>query len=124
MRIKCQKILNERTQHQQESSPWLTIGKEYIVLAIEVYPTKNYFLLVDDSSNQAPHLHDAKQFEVISHHISSNWRINKGDLDIMTIAPEAWQDPNFWEKCYDGDPSALEIFKHEARIIMEEENSL
>lgn len=124
MKVKCQKIINERTQQQQDSSAWLTIGKEYIVLAIEIYPAKNYFLLVDDSSNQAPHLHDAKQFEVITHYIPSNWQINTGDLDIMTIAPKAWQDSTFWERCYDGDAAVLEIYKREAKIIMEEESAL
>jgi hypothetical protein len=122
MKVKCKKIINVHTQ--QATSYWLTIDKEYVVLAVEVYPTKNYFLLVDDSDNKSPGLHDAKQFEVISHHVSSNWQINTGDLDIMTIAPKAWHDPGFWEKCYEGDLMALEIYKHEARIIMKEENAL
>lgn len=124
MKVKCQKIINEHTQQQQDTSPWLTIGKEYIVLMVEAWPTKNYFLLVDDSSNQAPHLHDAKQFEIITHHIPSNWQINVGDLEIMTIGPKTWQEPSFWERCYDGDEKALALYKHEARIIMEEESSL
>lgn len=124
MKVKCLKIINENTQQEQNTSPWLTIGKEYIVLMVEAYPTKNYFLLVDDSSNQAPHLHDARQFEVTSHHIPSNWQINAGDLEIMTIGPKAWQDPSFWERCYEGDEASLELYKHEARIIMEEENAL
>lgn len=123
MKVKCLKIINENTQQEQNTSPWLTIGKEYIVLMVEAYPAKNYFLLVDDSSNQAPHLHDAKQFEVTSHHIPSNWQINSGDLEIMTIGPKSWQDPSFWENCYDGDPAALEVYKREARIITEEENT-
>ena len=124
MKIKCLKIINEQTQQEQLISPWLIIGKEYIVLMIEVYPTKNYFLLVDESSNQAPHLHGAKQFEVVSHSIPSNWQINPGDLEIMTIGPKSWQEPDFWGRCHEGDESALEVYKREARVIMEEENVL
>ena len=124
MKVKCEKIINEHTLREQESSEWLTIGKEYVVLMIEVYPTKNLYLLVDDSSNQAPHLHDAKQFEVISHRISSNWIVNPGDLNVVTIGPKVWQEPGFWENCYDHNPKALEIYKREARIIYEEENAL
>lgn len=121
MKVKCQKIINEQTQQEQNTSPWLTLGKEYIVLMIEVYSNKNYFLLVDDSSNQAPHLHDAKQFKVTSHYVPSNWQINAGELEIVTIGPKAWQDPTFWERCHDGEELALEIYKQEARIIFEEE---
>ncbi len=121
MKVRCQQIINEHTQQQQDTSPWLTVGKEYIVLAIEVYPTKNLYLLVDDSSNQAPHLHNAKQFQVVTHHIPSNWIVNSGDLEIVTIGPKAWQASSFWEECYDGDLKALEIYKREASIIYEEE---
>lgn len=124
MKVKCLKIINEHTQQEQDTSPWLTIGKEYIVLMIEVYPTKNYFLVIDDSENNAPGLHDAKQFEVVTHHIPSNWQMNPGDLGIMTIGPKFWQEPDFWGECYEGDESALEIYKREARIIIEEENAL
>lgn len=124
MKVKCLKIINENTQQEQNTSPWLTTDKEYIVLMVEAYPTKNYFLLVDDSDDQAPHLHDAKQFEVTSHHIPSNWQINAGNLEILTIGPRTWQDPSFWERCYEGDESSLEIYKREARIIIEEENAL
>ena len=124
MKVKCKQIINEHTQQRQNTSAWLTIGKEYIVLAIEVYPTKNLYLLIDDSSNQAPHLHDAKQFDVLSHYIPSNWIINPGDLELVTISPKVWQEPIFWEECYAGHPSALEIYKREAKIIYEEEGRL
>ena len=124
MKVKCIKIINEHTKAEQEKSSWLTIGKEYVVLAIEMYTNKNYFLLVDDSENKAPGLHDTKQFEVVSHSIPSNWQINVGDLEVTTLGPKAWQDPTFWERCYEGDELALGIYKREARIIMEEENAL
>lgn len=124
MKVKCKKIINEHTQEQQKASSWLTLDKEYIVLSIEVYPTKNLYLIVDDSSNQSPGLHDAKQFEILSHHIPSNWEINPGDLEIVTIGPKVWQEPTFWENCYEGDAKALDIYKREARIILGEENKI
>ncbi len=124
MKVKCTKIINEHTQKEQETSPWLTMGKEYVVLAIEIYSTKNLYLIVDDTSNKAPGLHDAKQFEVLSHKVPSNWVINPGSLEILTISPEDWQKSTFWDECYDGNPLALEIYKREARIIYEEEGEL
>ncbi len=32
-----------------------------------------------------------------------------------------WQEPTFWEDCFNGDAKALEIYKQETRIIYEEE---
>ena len=126
MKVKCKEIINEHTQQHQEMSPWLTIGKEYIVLGIDVRQNKNYYLIIDDSSDRAPGLHYVKQFEVTSHYIPSNWCINPSDIAIAMIGPKAWEeDPMFWEKCYEeGDHDALEIYKREARIIMEEEYAL
>ena len=124
MKVKCLKIINEFTQQDQEMSAWLTVNKEYNVLAMEVRTNKNFFLLIDDSINQAPHLHDAKQFEVVTHGVPSNWVINAGNLEVMTIGPKVWQNLNFWEECYEGNEAALELYKKEVTIILEEENSV
>jgi hypothetical protein len=121
VKVRCIKIINEHNGKEQGTNEWLTVGKDYIVLAIEIYPTKNLYLIVDDS-NQIPGLHDAKQFEILSHKIPSNWIINPGDLEILTISPEAWQKPTFWEECYEGNLSTIEIYKREVRIIYEEES--
>jgi len=123
MKVKCIKIYNEHTKEYQEKSSWLTIGKEYIVLAIEIRQDKVLFLIASDS-NEQPVLQNAIQFEVLSKKIPSTWRILPGALELFTLEPKAWQEPGFWEDCYDHEPGALEIYKREARVIMEEENAL
>ncbi len=122
MKVKCIKIYNEIKKQYQDSSPWLTIGKEYVVLSIEVRENIIYYLLVSDSNNQ-PGMHNAVQFEIISGKIPRNWIIEKGSSVIFTLGPEAWWGKNFWEKFHDVDPEALETYKREARIIYEEENA-
>lgn len=122
MKVKCKTIYNEHTDQYQYTSPWLTIEKEYIVLAIEISPNKKIlYRLIGDNSDKAPGLYDSKQFEIISGKLPSNWcisQINQGALD---IGPVSWQPLGFWEDCYDGEPDALEIYKHETRIILGEE---
>jgi len=122
MKVKCIKIYNEHTKAYQESSSWLTIGKEYIVLAIEVRQDNVLFLIASDA-NEQPILQSATQFEVISKKIPSTWKISSGVLELFSLEPKAWQEPGFWEDCYDHEPAALEIYKREARIIFDEENS-
>lgn len=123
MKVKCIKIYNEHTKEYQEKSAWLTVGKEYIVLAIEIRRDKVLFLIASDS-NEQPVLQNAIQFEVLSKKIPSTWKIFPGVLEIFTLEPKSWQEPGFWDECYNHDPAALEIYKREARIIMEEENAL
>jgi hypothetical protein len=119
MKVKCNKIYNEHTKNYQETSSWLTIGKEYVVLEIEVRQDKVSFLVPSDS-NQQPVLQNAIQFEVLNKKIPNNWQIGPATLAIFVISPRAWQEPGFWENCYDHDPKTLEIYKREARIIYEE----
>jgi hypothetical protein len=120
VKVKCIKIYNEYTKEYQEKSSSLTIGKAYTVLAIEVYQNRIDYLIVGDNTNKAPTLHRAEQFEIVSNKIPRNWKIFSGNLALFTIEPEAWREPGFWDKCHDGDPQALEIYKREARIILEE----
>jgi hypothetical protein len=124
MKVKCIKIYNENTKQYQNSSSWLTIGKEYIVLAIEVFPDEVRYCLVGDNQDKSPGIYHASQFEVTSKKIPSNWNTHFGTLNLLSIEPKSWCEPGFWEDCYNQEPAALEIYKREARIIMEEENTL
>lgn len=124
MKIKCINIYNERTKQHETSHHRLTVGKEYVVLEAEIYLDKILYRLIGDNSDQSPALHNASQFEIISGKISSNWRISQLKSGALILGPKSWQPLGFWEDCYDGDPTALEIYKREARIIMEEESAL
>ena len=113
------------TKQYQDSSSWLTKGKEYIILELEIDAGKDIlYRLVGDNSDQSPGLYDSRQFEVVSEKLPSNWIIHQVKSGLLNIGPKPWQEPGFWEDCYDHDPKALEIYKREARIIYEEENAL
>lgn len=122
MRVKCINIFNEHTKQYQDISAWLTIGKEYVVLSIHVYDNRVLYNIINDSSNQSPGSHNASQFEVVSPKIPSNWKINPGTLNLFTLGPKAWEEDEFWDRCYDGDPETIQIYKREAMIIMSEED--
>jgi hypothetical protein len=123
MKIKCIRIYNEHQQESQSKGAWLTIGKEYVVLAIEVRQDKVSFLIASDY-NEQPILQNAMQFEILTKTIPTTWQIAPGVIELFTVEPQSWSVPGFWEDCYDHEPKALEIYKREARIIMEEENAL
>src|SRR5580704_8222754 len=100
MKVKCKNIYNEHTMQYQDSSPWITIGKEYIVLEIEIYAGKDIlYRLVGDNLDESPALYDSKQFEIISGNLSSNWKINQLKSGTLNLGPETWQPLSFWEDC-------------------------
>lgn len=122
MKVKCINIYNEHNKQHESFSSSITIGREYIVLEVEIYPGKNIFYrLISDNSNNSPALYDSKQFEIVSDQLSSNWIISQSKRGVVYLGPAAWQISGFWENCYDGDGATLEIYKREARIIVNEE---
>lgn len=124
MKLLCTCFFNEITKEYQDVNQWLTIGKEYIVLEIEMSvgsANEVFYRLVGDNDDLMPALYDARQFKIISGKIPSNWYVSQIG-DSKTIGPKTWQELGFWEDCYDYDPAAMEIYRREARIIMEECN--
>ena len=128
MKVKCINIYNEHTKKHENSSHFLTIGKEYIVLEISCSVKANSnniaYRLVGDDPSKSPAIFNAKQFEIISNTQPKNWITTIGKNGFIEIGPKSWQTPNFWESCYDLDKDALEIYKREAQIIYDEENAL
>lgn len=121
MKIKCIKIYDNQGI-EQTSSPWLAIGKIYVPLEI-LCDARNgiSYRLIGDARDKSPGVFKAIQFEIVNSKKSSNWDVNISEDAFIIIGPNSWREAGFWEKCYDGDPAALEIYKREARIIMEEE---
>ncbi len=125
MKVKCVIVYNSDSTEEDYSNYWLSIGKEYVVLAIEIYPGKDIlYRLVGNNENKRPALYDASQFEVVSDKIPSNWTIHQLKCGLLDLSPKAWLTEGFWENFYDLEPEALETYKREARIIYEEEDVL
>lgn len=125
MKVKCKNIYNEHTKKFEDTSPWLTIGKEYIVLEAEVsLLEKTFYRLIGDNENKMPALYSSSQFELVDGGIPKNWEISQLSDGSLIFGPRAWQPSGFWEKCYDHEPEALEVYKREAKIIYEEEGML
>lgn len=121
MIVECVKIYNEFKKEFVESSPWLTIGKKYIVLEILCCIDNGIsYRLISDDEDGSPGIFSANQFQIITFNKPTNWEIDISTNGTFIIGPKAWFRAGFWEDCYDGDIKALEIYKREARIILQE----
>lgn len=120
MKVKCINICNERTKEHINTSPWLTIGKEYLVLEMSVYPGKKILYRLPSDENNSPVLFDSAQFEVVSGKIPTTWVIDQSKYS-LTLSPLVWKKSGFWEDVFNYEDSAIEIYKKEARKILEEE---
>lgn len=124
MKVKCVKILNTQGK-ETNSSPWLTINNVYVVLEIITSASKGMmYRLVGDNADKSPAIYAASQFEMVTSLIPSNWVINIANNGLIVLGPKEWRAIDFWDSCYDGDLEKLEIYKREAKTIMEDEKKL
>lgn len=125
MKVKYIGKFDDNEISQQISSEHLTIGKEYVVIELlSMIEEGIFYRLIDDGRDGSLGIFPAIEFEITSTSVATNWVLAIKKNGLIVNGPASWRESEFWEKCYDGDPSSLEIYKQEARIIMKEENAL
>jgi hypothetical protein len=106
---------------------FLTIGHEYVVLAITVSQRQGVqFLLLDDETER-PGWHKAVDFDLVADSVPSSWRVQVGlggHVDSLEIAPASWLEPRFFLDYWGDDPDAAkaaeQVFQRELEVIMRE----
>lgn len=119
MKVVCRRLASATTGEELSASPWLTIGREYLVLEIEASPTRGVSFLVE-GDQPGPTLWDAALFELATSHVPSVWTAGL-DNGGITLAPKEWQSPGFWESYFDGAPDAVEVFESARAAILADE---
>jgi hypothetical protein len=101
--------------------PGVQIGEEYPVLEVLAAQSRILFRLPDRSTRRdeidSPGLWDAAMFEMVSDRMPTCWvaGLNDGRL---TLAPQEWQRPGFWEDFFDHLPDAVaEYDRLKAQVI-------
>lgn len=120
MKVVCRKLKSATTGDELSSSPWLTIGREYLVLAIEASPSRGVSFLVD-GDQPGPTYWDAALFELASSHVPSVWVSALDESGALTLAPAEWQSAGYWESYFDKMPDAVGAFESARAALLAEE---
>jgi len=130
MKVKC---IDLKRQNHNDRMPGLTLGKEYVVLAIEFLDKSslNYshysnslgdfiiYRVEDDDGVVIPY--PSKLFEITSNKLPSCWvSFDKNDGS-YSILPSTWTRPYFWDDFYNDEPNALSDFRKAQENIYSEE---
>ncbi len=126
MKVKCIKYMTIGPDPQEmETSPFLTKGKEYVVLMISRDENNIFYYIQEDSSEDSVGGYfDARQFIVTSNYIPNNWIINvKIEFNYVGLLPKKWYEHRgFFDKLHDDDdPAAIELFFSECNEIYRQE---
>ena len=117
MRVRCDRVVDALGQ-PQEASHWLTPGREYMVLEITASSGgRVLFRIVGDDGN-VPGLDEAALFTTVSSAIPSTWTATVDEAGVLTIGPDRWKRPGFWEDFFDYKPEAVALFDEEYRAML------
>lgn len=127
MKVKC---LDKKKPNQETEYSNLTIGREYIVLALEFYDSKLPFCnavgdfvvyrILGNDGIVMPY--PAKIFEITSEIIPSIWVTFRKPGGMYSILPRNWARDYFWDDFYNDEYQAVEEFKKEVERINIEVN--
>lgn len=118
MKVKC--VDNSKAGYELR----LSIGKEYSVLAVEVYfnsngTTKSFgelvkYRIVDDQEMVIPA--EASCFTITCEELPDNWVAFSSNESSIDFLPKMWAYKSFWDYYYNDEENALEAFSKEVKF--------
>jgi len=119
MIVRCTLLRNPITGEQEERSHWLSVGRNYVVLAIDAsFGEGIYYRMIGDDLGGGPGLYDSRQFEVVDSAIPTMWIVRGTPDGSVEFGPPEWVEPGFWEAYFDGEATAREQFASRSAEIM------
>jgi hypothetical protein len=101
-----------------KKDPWVTVGKEYLVLGVYGREASFKYRLIGDDKI-TPALQDAELFELTSPQIPRDWIFRVYPESQWEMTPAAWATPGFWTAYFDGDADAKSIFSQVVLAMQE-----
>lgn len=103
MRVRCASIPGWDSENRPESSPWLTVGAEYLVLDILARPVGRTDLHIITDVRGEFGLFPSSSFVSVDDRIPASWVARIDEHGVLRLGPPEWLRPGFWESYYDGD---------------------
>jgi hypothetical protein len=80
---------------------WDINGSLYVRILLNEIPWAALFLL--------------DQFSIVDGDLSNDWILTKNSHGVVELMMRSFSEPRFWDKFYDEDPRAIQIFEREVR---------
>lgn len=123
--FKIKGIVNDTKKDLGSKSPWLTVGNEYIILAMNVSSKNGVEIYIQLEHYKEPFFVDLDGFEMISQSIPTSWVTiieQREDQTLISMLPKSWStNKRFFEDLEDEKAEAVALFNKEAELIYKEE---
>ncbi len=125
MKVLCRKAISRTTKEDLgETSPWLQLGKEYVVLALNYEEKSGFDIYIQTEDHYEPRFMSLCGFEVLNQNIPSSWVTIIDEVygrKVITMLPASWNYDDFFEDMEDQKPEAIALFNKEAEMMYREE---
>ncbi len=129
MRLRCICIVEERTGQRLidskgqpvQRSRWLSVGTQYHALGVSLDERSILETRMIGDDGVTPAIYRLSQFEIVSPRIPSSWVIEWRGGCVLEIAPARWLADGFWERYFDGDVEARQVFEEERQRAVDED---
>ncbi|MFN9001752.1 MAG: hypothetical protein ACK5VW_06815 [Holosporales bacterium] len=105
------KYARERGYEGEGKDPYLTIGKNYIIvnLSFRSFDANTYITLAEEDDGESGSVWDIKYFDIVDGSVPSEWVVTKFDHGVVWLSPKEFLG-DFWELYHEGDEEAERIF--------------
>lgn len=109
------RFIKAETRDGRDSRGWFTLGREYTVLAIDVSRGEVRYRIA--ANHGTPALFEPELFEITDPVVPGSWAVATDDSGGLTLQPEAWSYPDFWEDFFNQEPKALQLYETEKKKL-------
>ncbi|WP_278387800.1 hypothetical protein [Pseudomonas oryzihabitans] len=99
---------------------WLDSDDVLMVLGVEDKITTGVNFLLWSCKQESCILMPASKFDIVDDSLSGRWVISLGFSGRIGLFPKAWLADEFWDKFYNDNPEAVEIFWREFEAMKKE----
>jgi len=108
MKVSLRKGIDLRAEHLQG---WLRAEKAYVVLTVEQHSADSLGFRIESEDGGQPVVFKASLFEVLDGSLPKSWRVLSVRENVLELGPEPFGQEGFWERYFDRDPEALELYR-------------
>ncbi len=97
---------------------WLKVERDYHVLEIYIYKDGKIDIRLISDQNGTPAIFPLSDFQIVCRKVYEGWSFEFFTDGAICLGPISWLESNFWEKYFDDDPRAVNIFDNEVKKIL------
>jgi len=116
LRVKCVKLLDNQGK-PLKSDGWLTVGREYMVLCLYIDASRGVLLRLLGDDKFTPAMFSGELFEITEETVPHIWIVKKEACGDFSLGPKAWSESGFWERYFDREDDAVEVFHEQCDLM-------